>query len=141
MTECCRRYGISRETGHKLWRRFREQGDAGLLPRPRVAKRRPHTLDSELAYRLLELRRHRPSWGPLKLLSYMARHNPELKLPAPSTVGELLKREGLVPSTQASGCVMPIRLASSAATSAPTPCGVQTTRVSFAVATAGCVTR
>ena len=37
-----------------------------------------------------------PTWGPLKIQASVGRKYPELALPATSTIGELLKREGLV---------------------------------------------
>jgi transposase InsO family protein len=50
--------------------------------------------------RLVWLRKQRPSWGPRKLLAFLAAREPSLKLPAASTVGDFLKREGLVRSAR-----------------------------------------
>lgn len=96
MTECCRLFDISRETGHKMWRRFQEQGLVGLEPRSRAPRHCPHALDAQTVHRFSELRRHHPSWGPVKLIAYLSKRHPEQALPAPSTVGALLKRQGLV---------------------------------------------
>jgi len=96
MSECCRLFGVSRETGHKMWRRFQCEGMAGLQPQSRAPKHRPHSIDAVLSQRLCELRRKHPSWGPVKLVAYLSRRESSRRWPAPSTVGELLKREGLV---------------------------------------------
>jgi transposase InsO family protein len=49
-----------------------------------------------LAEAILSLRRQRPSWGPRKLRAKLSRAEPEADWPSPSTIGELLKRAGLV---------------------------------------------
>jgi transposase InsO family protein len=50
----------------------------------------------EVSAALLGLRGLHPSWGPKKLRAYMAGKRPELVWPAASTIGDLLRREGLV---------------------------------------------
>ncbi|MGH7286590.1 MAG: integrase core domain-containing protein, partial [Myxococcota bacterium] len=42
------------------------------------------------------MRRRHPSWGPRKLLAWLEARRPETDWPAASSVGELLRREGLV---------------------------------------------
>lgn len=96
MAELCREYGISRKTGYKLRDRFDELGPAGLYDQPRVAQRLPHRTSEELVKRLVEARRQHPTWGPKKLRAWLMRHEPGVRWPASSTVGDILKREGLV---------------------------------------------
>lgn len=95
MAEACRRGGIDRKTGYKWKGRFEANGRAGLVDLPRIAHYRPHSLEEEVADVLLALRRKRPTWGPKKLLKYLAPRHAMLTFPARSTVSELLKREGL----------------------------------------------
>ena len=45
---------------------------------------------------IVELRRRHPTWGPKKLLGWLRRRWPDEPWPAASSVGELLRREGLV---------------------------------------------
>jgi transposase InsO family protein len=45
---------------------------------------------------LVALRKQHPSWGPRKLWAWLALHRPRVPRPAPSTVGAILKRAGLV---------------------------------------------
>lgn len=96
MTEACERFGVSRVTGYKWWRRFRQEGPGGLRELPRAPRRCPHRTSREIEERLVALRRQHPKWGPVTLLSLLERSYPELSLPAPSTVGEIMKRHGLV---------------------------------------------
>jgi putative transposase len=96
MTELCERYGISRQSGHQLWRRYQAQGLEGLRDRPRGAKSCPHKTPREVEQALVSLRRKYPSWGPVTLLQWLERERPELTLPVPSTAGEILKRHELI---------------------------------------------
>lgn len=95
-SEVCARYGISRRTGYKWLKRLEEAGPAGLADRSHAPHRQPHATKQHVRERLLEARRKHPTWGPKKLLALLHRCEPRLKLPAPSTVGYLLKREGLI---------------------------------------------
>jgi transposase InsO family protein len=97
MTELCARYGISRKTGYKWAQRYVEaEGCSGLVERSRAPKHCPHRLAEPVAEALLEMRREHPRWGPRKLLAVLSRRRPQLSLPAASTVGDLLRRHGLV---------------------------------------------
>jgi putative transposase len=49
---------------------------------------------------LLEAKHLHPSWGPRKILPYLARHRPALELPAASSAGELFGKAGLSRSKQ-----------------------------------------
>jgi transposase InsO family protein len=44
---------------------------------------------------VLEVRAEHPSWGPKKILALLQKKEPRVAWPAASTVGELLRREGL----------------------------------------------
>jgi len=96
MSELCEKHGISRKTGYKWKERFGREGVEGLQDRSRTPKHSPRQTCSEVAERLLELRRQHPSWGPRKLLAWLEKHEPGGGWPRASTVGGLLKRAGLV---------------------------------------------
>lgn len=96
MTELCRRYGIARETGYVWLRRYRQSGIAGLKERDRAAERHPNQTPAEIEQMVLELRQAHMRWGPRKLKRILERDEPGRRWPAASTMGELLKREGLV---------------------------------------------
>jgi transposase InsO family protein len=91
----CRRFGVSRRVGYKWLERYEEAGVAGLLDRSRAPLRRPQALADDLAERCVAVRRAHPSWGPLKVRSYLERGAPSLDWPAASTIGALFDREGL----------------------------------------------
>lgn len=109
MTELCERYGISRKTGYKWADRFVTGGPGGLEDRPHVAKSFPYQVNAEKATQILDLRRRFPSWGPRKLLAWLEQHHPEVSWPASSTIGDLLKRHGLVESRRSRRRPLPPR--------------------------------
>jgi len=96
MSELCERYGISRPTGYERWARYQAQGLQGLEDRARGPKSCPHKTPLEVEQALVSLRHRYPKWGPVTLLQRLKKLQPELPLPAPSTAGDILKRNGLI---------------------------------------------
>jgi len=96
MTVLCERYEISRKTGYKWLERFREGGRLGLEDRARTPLSCPSSLSEEVKAFLLGTRAKHPTWGAKKLRRQIEKHRPDLRAPAKSTIGRLLKREGLV---------------------------------------------
>jgi len=92
----CEDYGISRKTGYKWLGRYREFGPEGLAERSRAPRRHGRSMAPEVADAIVALRRERPHWGPRKLRAVLMRERPETVWPAASTMGDLLRSEGLV---------------------------------------------
>lgn len=94
VSELGRAFGISRKTVYKWVARYAEHGASGLEDRTTVAHHHPHATAEALVSALVELRKERPTWGPKKLRARLA----ELGTapPAASTIGELLKKHGLI---------------------------------------------
>jgi len=88
----CAEHGISRQTGHKWLRRYREQGYLGLSEQSRRPVSSSGTSKEMIS---AELRNRRSSWGPTKLAQILKRRFGE-DAPARSTVARLLKRLGRV---------------------------------------------
>ena len=97
MAELCAHYGVSRKTGYKWLARYAAEGARGLHDRSHAPHRCPHAIDGAVAALLLAARRAHPSWGPAKLVQYLAPRHPRVPhWPAVSTVADLLQRHGLV---------------------------------------------
>jgi transposase InsO family protein len=96
VTELCQRYEIARETGYVWLRRYRQMGLAGLVEGSRAARRHSNQMPEEIERMVLELRQAHMRWGPRKLKKILERNEPGRVWPATSTIGALLKREGLV---------------------------------------------
>lgn len=96
MAELCRCAGVSRPTGYLWVDRYRRFGEGGLQDRSHAPHHCPHRTSPEMAQCLLQLRRRHPFWGARKLVSYGARHWPELPWPSRATAALLLREAGLV---------------------------------------------
>ena len=96
MSELCEKFGVSRRIGYKWVRRFERGGFAALEDRSRARKAQAAATPPEVVAEIVALRQKHPTWGPRKLRARLAVLKPEVRWPAGSTIGELLKREGLV---------------------------------------------
>ena len=96
IAELSERFGVTRQCGDKWRRRYLAEGFPGLAAKSHAPHHCPHRISTEVADALIELRRKHPKWGAVTLVGLLARLKPDLPSPAPSTVADLLKREGLV---------------------------------------------
>jgi putative transposase len=96
MAVLCREFGISRKTGYKLYRRYRDIGLEGLTDRSRRPYRQANKLPFQLESRILQLRKEHPSWGAPKIREKLRRLELGVQTPAISTVHAVLDRHGLV---------------------------------------------
>ena len=92
----CERFGISRQKGYKWIARFEEGGLEGLVDRSRRPHSNSRAVPPRVAELIIELRKRRPRWGPRKLLAVLERDYPRIEFPVASTVGSLLRANGLV---------------------------------------------
>ena len=95
-SELCAHYSISRKTGYKWLARYQTKGEAGLQDQSRAPKGCPHQVKGVVAEKLIAFRKRHPHWGPKKIVAVLAEREARVAWPAPSTVGALLKRAGLV---------------------------------------------
>lgn len=116
VTDLCREFGISRKTGDKFKQRFKRLGVAGLADQTRAPKVIPHRTPPELAEILIATRRRHPTWGSKKLKSVLEQRL-QRRLPAASTITEVLRRAGLVDARKQRprGRALPTRLREAAA--------------------------
>ena len=92
----CARFGISRKTGYKWVERYEHGGVELLTEKSRASFSHPNAVAESVVEEILDARRKHPRWGPRKLLVVLKRRKPDLLLPVSSTVGEILKRNGLI---------------------------------------------
>jgi transposase len=96
MTELCARHGISRQAGYNPWGRYQRDGGKGLETGSRAPHSPPHQMSPKMEQPIVELRHPHMPWGGRKLKVVLERKQPNVTWPAASTMGELLRREGLV---------------------------------------------
>lgn len=92
----CERYGVSRKTGYKWIERFKAEGMAGLCDRSRARLTQANRTPEVIVEKILTLKHRYPDWGPVTIESALYRAQPDQRWPASSTIGEILKRHGLV---------------------------------------------
>jgi transposase InsO family protein len=95
MAELCRRFAISRKTGYKWLRRYREAGVGALADHSRRPSGSPRRSPAATEQAVLDLRSEHPAWGGRKI----ARRLQDLEFPstpAPSTVTAILRRNGQI---------------------------------------------
>jgi putative transposase len=95
MTELAERYAISRKTAYKWVDRYEVDPEHGLAARSRAPKVHGRAMEDETRAAVLALRRGHPHWGPKKLRAILTAREPRGAWPAASTMGDLLRREGL----------------------------------------------
>jgi transposase InsO family protein len=96
VSRLCEEFGISRKTGHKRINRFKEHGWGGTGDLPRTPRTSPLRTPDETAELIVQARLAHPTWGPKKIVAWLEEKDRGLRLPAASTAGGILKREGLV---------------------------------------------
>ena len=92
----CRAFGISRKTGYKRVQRFEAWSWEGLGDLSRAPNSHPNRTERGVTERIITARQAHPTWGPKKLVAWLRDREPDVPWPAPSTVGDLLDRAGLV---------------------------------------------
>lgn len=95
-SELCRRFGISRKTGYKWLARYNAAGPAALQDQRSTPRRVAAATPVERVAAILEMRKAHPRWGPKKLRARLLASQIDVSWPAPSTIGEILKRHGLI---------------------------------------------
>lgn len=95
MTELAAQYGISRKTAYKWVARFEADPAQGLAEHSRAPQTHGRAMSEAARSAILALRRAHPRWGPKKLRAVLAARQPTVVWPATSTMGDLLRREGL----------------------------------------------
>lgn len=97
MSDVCRAFGISRKTGYKLLKRYREEGPLALCDRSRRPVRYANQLPEQVERLIVDLKRGKPHWGARKIRELLVRRLAgDVRVPATSTIHAVMDRHGLV---------------------------------------------
>jgi putative transposase len=96
MAGLCREFGISRKTGYKIFKRYKDCGIDGLTDRSRRPYRQANQLPMQIEKLIVGLKKEYPHWGAPKIREKLRRLYPDMHCPAISTVHAVLDRHGLV---------------------------------------------
>ena len=95
VTEVARDWDVSRQTMHAWLARYERDGMAGMGDRSHRPTRCPHQMAALIEVRVLEMRRHKPFWGPRRLALEWARKG-VTPTPSASAIYRGLLRAGLI---------------------------------------------
>ncbi len=100
ISRLCRRFGISRKTGYKWFKRYQEGGESGLADRSRRPHHSPRRSTEEIEKAVIGARQEHPAWGGRKIKAYLERKE-QRQLPSPSTITEILRRNDQIDAEEA----------------------------------------
>jgi putative transposase len=106
--ELCLEFGISRKTGDKWLNRYAQEGLKGLDERSRAPKSVANRTTEKVERLICAEKRKHPTWGPKKIRRRLETKHGLEKPPAVSTVGEVLKRHGMVAEKKRRGGVFKV---------------------------------
>lgn len=92
----CKEFGVSRKTAYVCLALFKRRGKTGLNFRQAGRPQRSSALQQKWSWRVLALRRARPSWGARKLRWWLEQKHPKERLPAQRTIQRWLRLAGCV---------------------------------------------
>jgi transposase InsO family protein len=95
-SEAARLTGVSRQCLHKWIGRYNEFGDDGLADRSRAPKKHPMAVSEQMRKQIVQMKKRFPDEGPKKIRVYLLKKYQTERIPAPSTIGLVLKEKGLV---------------------------------------------
>ena len=91
VTEVAQKFGVSRQSVHSWMQRYKEGGVEALAEQ----SSRPATSPAQINARILKLRRHHPSWGPVRV-RYQLQREGICPVPPESSDYRALRRSGLI---------------------------------------------
>lgn len=96
MSDLCHYYQISRKTGYKWIERYKKEGLGGLNDVKRAPNTHPNQTPANMEEEIIQFRTKHRYWGPRKLVNQLGIKDPTVNWPSASTVGNILKRNGLI---------------------------------------------
>jgi transposase InsO family protein len=98
VSELCADYGIDRSTFYYWLRRRTSGGEDWFVDRSRAPDGCPHKTSEQMVEAVVGVRDRFRHFGPKKIRARLIEEKPEVIWPAASTIGDILKREGLIVS-------------------------------------------
>jgi transposase InsO family protein len=95
VTEVARKFGVSRQSVHSWLQRYEAGGLEALAERSSRPQTSPTQIAGVIEARVVELRRHHPTWGPVHLRHQLSKED-VVPLPSESSIYRALKRSGLI---------------------------------------------
>ena len=96
ITDLSKKYGVSRPIVYKWTNRYKQQGVDGLKEQNRAPIHSPNQTAYDIVKLIIKEKLKNRKRGPKKILYQLKRQYPNINWPAASTIGDWLKKHGLV---------------------------------------------
>lgn len=96
ISELCRRFNICRDTFYFWQERWESGATHWFDDKSHATLSCPHATPAAIAERVISMRAKFPHFGPKKIKVWLEANEPGSSWPAASTIGDILKRAGLV---------------------------------------------
>ena len=96
MKDLCNKFGISRKTAYKWYRRYSEKGIEGLKDEPRTPHNPNKIYSKDIIDKAIDYKLKHRTWGPKKILKNLSSFYPEEDWPSPTWLYEIFKEYHLV---------------------------------------------
>jgi len=96
ITDLSKKYGISRPIVYKWTNRYGQQGVDGLKEQNRAPMHSPNQTADDIVKLIVKEKLKNRKRGPKKVFYQLKKQYPSIDWPAPSTIGDWLKKYGLV---------------------------------------------
>lgn len=96
ITDLSQKYGLSRRTVYKWLERYEKEGIDGLKDHERTPLSSPNQTKDDIVELIIQEKLKNRQRGPKKVFYQLKNRYPNIEFPAPSTIGEWLKKRGLV---------------------------------------------
>jgi len=117
-TDLSNKYGITRKTVHKWIDRYEKVGIDGLKELSRAPLNSPKKIEQEQIGLIISEKLKNKKRGPKKIFTQLNKSCPDIKIPSISTIGNYLKKAGLVQNRKRRYYVSPYNLPFQTCTSA-----------------------
>ena len=94
MSRLCKAFGISRKTGYKYLRQFKQSGKKGLHEASRQPRLSPNKTSANIEQIILGMRDRHPQWGGVKIEHLLKQQG--VLVPCPKTINRILKKHGRI---------------------------------------------
>jgi putative transposase len=95
-SKLCERYQISRQCGYELVNRYQLEGELAFEERSHARHNHPNQTPKEITQLVLDTKHRFLTWGPVAIKAWLEEEYKDQLWPAASTIGDILKKHGLV---------------------------------------------
>ena len=103
VSDLCNAHNISRTTGHRLIRKFNQEGEKCFFEKSKCPKNIPNKTSPKIEKAIIKLRKKYKLWGARKLMKLLEQQIPINQIPSETTVNAILKRNGFVKARRKRG--------------------------------------